>query len=74
MGLPGVGLGLPLSRLLAEQQNGTLRYIDNGGGATFELTLPVAVPDTDLAKKAVLNPGLVGESRTPTRKPAVASV
>jgi PAS domain S-box-containing protein len=73
MGLPGVGLGLPLSRLLAEQQNGTLRYVDTGSGATFELTLPVAVPDTDLAKKAALNPGLVGGSRTPTRKPMGAS-
>lgn len=40
---PGVGLGLALSRRLARAMNGNLSYASaDGGGAQFELTLPVA--------------------------------
>jgi len=40
---PGVGLGLALSRRLARQMNGELRYEQNGEpGACFVLTLPRA--------------------------------
>jgi signal transduction histidine kinase len=38
---PGVGLGLALSRRLAKQMNGDLRYEENGdAGACFVLSLP----------------------------------
>lgn len=39
MSKPGIGLGLPLARILAERQGGTLDYVA-GSGATFELRLP----------------------------------
>jgi len=39
------GLGLSIARGLAEAQHGSLTYADrDGGGATFELSLPVAAP------------------------------
>jgi two-component system NtrC family sensor kinase len=43
----GTGLGLTVSRLIAERHGGTLGLIDSEGGATFRLTLPltnVALP------------------------------
>jgi len=41
----GTGLGLPVSRRLAEVLGGTLHVADTpGGGATFTLSLPVAPP------------------------------
>lgn len=39
---PGVGLGLALSRRLARDMNGDLRYEPHAGGACFVLTLPIA--------------------------------
>jgi two-component system sensor histidine kinase KdpD len=40
----GTGLGLPVSRRLAEVLGGTLTVEDTpGGGATFVLTLPMKV-------------------------------
>lgn len=39
MSRPGIGLGLPLARALAEAHDGSLVYVP-GDGATFELTLP----------------------------------
>jgi K+-sensing histidine kinase KdpD len=40
-GAESAGLGLSISRQLAEVQDGTLIYVDRaGGGATFELRLP----------------------------------
>ena len=42
-GADSAGLGLSISRRLAEVQDGTLIYVDRaGGGATFELRLPAA--------------------------------
>ena len=42
-GAESAGLGLSISRRLAEVQEGTLIYVDRvGGGATFELRLPSA--------------------------------
>jgi len=42
-GAESAGLGLSISRRLAEVQDGTLIYVDRaGGGATFELRLPAA--------------------------------
>src|SRR5439155_320506 len=41
----GTGLGLPVSRRLAEVLGGALRVAETpGGGATFELLLPLAPP------------------------------
>jgi signal transduction histidine kinase len=39
---PGVGLGLALSRRLARDMNGDLRYEPHAGGACFVLSLPTA--------------------------------
>ena len=39
---PGHGLGLWISRDLAERLGGSLRLVENAGGATFELRLPLA--------------------------------
>ncbi|MGH8936333.1 MAG: ATP-binding protein [Acidimicrobiia bacterium] len=39
MSRPGIGLGLPLARALAEAHGGSLVYAP-GEGATFQLTLP----------------------------------
>ncbi len=39
---PGVGLGLALSRRLAQDMGGQLRLEQNGGGACFVLILPAA--------------------------------
>ena len=45
----GTGLGLPVSRRLAEVLGGTLTVDDTpGGGATFVLTLPMNVSSDDL--------------------------
>jgi signal transduction histidine kinase len=38
----GTGLGLALSRRIVERQDGTLRLLDRGPGAAFELCLPLA--------------------------------
>lgn len=38
----GLGLGLPISRLLAEAMGGTIGYSRNGGETRFTLTLPAA--------------------------------
>jgi signal transduction histidine kinase len=41
----GTGLGLAVSKRLAEQQGGTLRYLPNpGGGTIFRVQLPQAAP------------------------------
>lgn len=40
----GIGLGLALSRALARELGGDLELLDNPGGATLRLTLPVATP------------------------------
>jgi two-component system sensor histidine kinase KdpD len=43
----GTGLGLPVSRRLAEVLGGTLEVVDTpGGGATFTLSLPAAPGQT----------------------------
>jgi len=43
----GTGLGLPVSRRLAEVLGGTLEVTDTlGGGATFTLSLPASPPQT----------------------------
>jgi signal transduction histidine kinase len=39
---PGVGLGLALSKRLAREMGGDLRYEANGQGACFALSLPIA--------------------------------
>ena len=41
---PGVGLGLALSRRLAEDMGGRLALVDSDGGACFVLTLPLVTP------------------------------
>jgi len=40
----GTGLGLALARRLVERQGGTLRLVEGGPGATFEVALPLAAP------------------------------
>ncbi len=41
----GTGLGLPISKLLVEQQGGTIAVAENpGGGTVFALHLPVRAP------------------------------
>jgi PAS domain S-box-containing protein len=45
--IPGTGLGLVVSRRIAEAHGGTLELVDgNGLGATFRLVLPLARPAT----------------------------
>jgi signal transduction histidine kinase len=41
----GTGLGLYISRSLAERSGGTLVYEPRPGGSCFRLTLPVAKPE-----------------------------
>lgn len=55
---PGsVGIGLAVSRQLAEMMSGGLRYVADGAHHQFELTLPAAVPGDYLDST---NPGLSG--------------
>ncbi|HET9937604.1 MAG TPA: ATP-binding protein, partial [Gaiella sp.] len=43
--IPGTGLGLVVSRRIAEAHGGGLELVDgNGSGTTFRLLLPVASP------------------------------
>jgi signal transduction histidine kinase len=45
-GIAGLGLGLAVARSLARAQGGDLEFVDDSEGATFALTLPVALlPD-----------------------------
>ncbi|MGI9080521.1 MAG: ATP-binding protein [Acidimicrobiales bacterium] len=43
-GAGGTGIGLALARRLTEAEGGRLRVRSGGGGATFEVTLPVETP------------------------------
>jgi len=44
---PGsVGIGLAVSRQLAELMGGSLRYVETGRGSRFELTLPIVPTET----------------------------
>jgi signal transduction histidine kinase len=59
-GLPtSTGIGLWLSRELARLMGGDLRWVGNGQGAAFELTLPAtgggqcAIEPSPLAEQAV---------------------
>jgi len=48
----GVGLGLAISRDLARAMHGDISVeSDSGQGATFELTLPLDVPDATPARR-----------------------
>lgn len=38
----GTGMGLAIVRAVLEAHSGTIRLVDSDGGATFELTIPVA--------------------------------
>jgi two-component system sensor histidine kinase KdpD len=52
----GVGLGLALSRGLAEAMGGTLTAEDTpGGGLTMAVSLPVAADDPHDPERAILN-------------------
>ncbi len=47
--LPGsVGIGLPVSRQLAEMMDGSLEYVRSGRYPRFELNLPAVSPDLEL--------------------------
>jgi two-component system, OmpR family, sensor histidine kinase KdpD len=41
-GVPGVGLGLPICRAIAEAHGGSIRAFNReGGGAVFQVSLPL---------------------------------
>jgi PAS domain S-box-containing protein len=61
-GVEGTGIGLAISRRLAEAMNGTLTARSEvGGGSTFSLRLPVAAQQPE-ARPLVLSPAPVAES------------
>jgi signal transduction histidine kinase len=56
---PGsVGIGLAVSRQLAEMMGGTLRYVGAADESRFELTLPMTAPES-----ALVGPGPVNRGR-----------
>jgi signal transduction histidine kinase len=49
--LPGAGLGLAIAKHLVVQHGGTIRAFNRpGGGATFEVRLPLAVTESSSAR------------------------